>query len=108
MRRNRKSFVLAASVAGGLALPGGPAVPATSHSGLKVDLSYEVYFGGAHVAGMAIDVGLDPGVYDMKMQLETVGWIGRLFPWSMKAYSRRSFGRKAIAQLNTVPGTGPS
>lgn len=83
-----KPTVMAATVAVALVLPLRAADPAAIAPELKVDLNYEVYFGGAHVAGLAVDIGLHSDVYVMKMHAKTVGFVGRLFPWWMKAYSR--------------------
>lgn len=80
--------MMAATLAAAIVLPLRAADPAAIAPDLRVDLTYEVYFGGAHVAGLAVDIGLQPDTYVMKMRAKTVGFVGRLFPWSMKAYSR--------------------
>lgn len=69
-------------------LSGNPAAAATpSYPPMKVLLAYDVYFGGAHVGGLQVNVGLAPRAYNMQMQAKTVGLVDRLFPWRMQAKS---------------------
>lgn len=74
--------LLAAALPFATALAKEPAPP------LQMRLNYTVYFGGAHIAGLAVDLGLGSGAYDMKTHVRTEGLIGRIFPWWMKSYSR--------------------
>ena len=99
MRFVSRSTVMAASVAAALVVPLKAADPAVIAPDLEVDLSYEVYFGGMHVAGLAVDIGLQPDAYIMKMHLKTVGFVGRLFPWWMKAYSRGRVAANDVTPL---------
>jgi len=59
-------------------------------------LSYDVYVGG--LQALSLGINLDTGVkaYDMRLALKTEGLIGRLFPWSMDAFSRGRFGNDRI------------
>lgn len=59
----------------------------SSYPPMTVALAYDVYFGGAHVGGMQVKVGLAPRAYNMQMQARTVGLVDRLFPWRMQAKS---------------------
>lgn len=53
-----------------------------------VDLTYSIYIGGFHVAALKIDLDLAAEGYDIAAKVSTIGMIGRMFPWWMKAYSR--------------------
>lgn len=88
MRRFPIAIAAALPFAAGLPIASAPAtVPAPR---VQVDLDYRVYYAGARVGGMVVDIGLGPRAYEMKMHLETVGLAGKLFPWWMNAHSRGS------------------
>ena len=53
-----------------------------------VDLMYKIYVGGFHVIDLDVDIGLNRTDYEFAAKVESVGMIGRMFPWWMKAYSR--------------------
>ena len=53
-----------------------------------VDLMYKIYVGGFHVIDLDVDIGLNRTDYEFAAKVESVGIIGRMFPWWMKAYSR--------------------
>lgn len=59
-------------------------------------LSYDVYVGGLQALSLGIDLEAGVHAYDMKLALKTHGLIGRLFPWSMDAFSRGQFGNDRI------------
>ena len=52
-----------------------------------VDLFYKIYVGGFHVVDLNVDIGLRQSDYEFAAKVSTVGMIGRMFPWWMKAYS---------------------
>jgi hypothetical protein len=56
--------------------------------------------GGVQALSLGID--LDSGIhaYDMKLALKTEGLIGRMFPWSMQAFSRGQFDDNRIRPAN--------
>jgi len=59
-------------------------------------LDYKVYFGGFPALALEIEIGRTSEEYDISIGLRTLGVIDRLFPWTMRAYSR---GRWAGAEV---------
>jgi len=53
-----------------------------------VALGYRIYYGGFEVMGLGVDLALSPSRYALQMKFHTLGLIGRMFPWKMRAYSR--------------------
>ncbi len=51
-------------------------------------LAYRIYFGGFEVLKLTVDLMIAPETYAMELNFRTLGLIGRMFPWTMKAYSR--------------------
>jgi len=47
----------------------------------KLSLKYDVYAGGFKALNAKLVMNLDKKAYDMKLQAETEGFIGSLFPW---------------------------
>ncbi len=73
-------------------------------------LHYKVYVGGFHVVDLDIDMGLRPERYRFEARLKTVGMVGSMLPWSMKAHSKGAFeaGRvvpAAAGQSNNWKGS---
>lgn len=69
-------------------------------------LGYRVYFGGFEVLKLTVDLMIAPDAYAMEMKFRTLGLIGRMFPWTMKAYSRGALAGddirpRAAGQRNT-------
>jgi Protein of unknown function (DUF3108) len=50
-------------------------------------LAYRVYYGGFQVLRLAVDIRMAPENYAMEMNFRTLGLIGRMFPWTMRAYA---------------------
>src|SRR4029078_10220600 len=59
-------------------------------------LGYAVYVGGVQAVALGIDLDTGIQAYDMKLALKTEGLIGRMFPWSMDAFSRGPFGNDGV------------
>jgi hypothetical protein len=53
-----------------------------------LDLTYRVYYGGFEVLRLSVDFQMAPKSYEMELKFRTLGMIGSLFPWTMKAYAR--------------------
>ncbi len=64
---------------------------AASARDADVGLYYKVYVGGFHVGDLNFDIGLRPRKFDVEANIKSTGMIGRMFPWSMKAYSNGAF-----------------
>lgn len=77
-----RAFALALVTAGSLAP--GPAAAAMR----SVVLDYDLYFGGLQGVRLAVEIDLARDSYDMEVALHTDGLIGKLVPWTMKAWSR--------------------
>ena len=73
-------FVLAWASPADAQSPGDPA--------RDLDLTYRVYYGGFEVLHLSIDFQMAPKSYEMELKFRTLGMIGSLFPWTMKAYAR--------------------
>ncbi len=56
-----------------------------------VGLYYKVLVGGFHVGDLHFDIVLRPRKFDVEANIRSTGMIGRIFPWSMKAYSNGEF-----------------
>ena len=54
-------------------------------------LHYKVYIGGFHVVDLDIAMDLAPRDYKVEARLKTIGMIGSMFPWTMKAHSNGRF-----------------
>lgn len=54
-------------------------------------LHYKVYIGGFHVVDLDIAMGLQPADYKVEARLKTIGMVGSMFPWTMKAHSNGRF-----------------
>ena len=63
------------------------AAHAATPSGVSV-LTYNIYLGGIEMIRMDFELGLSVRRYDMELRFEPSSFMGRLFTWSMKAYSR--------------------
>lgn len=82
------AFVLIASVPGQAA--GYPQNPGLYEASInykmdqdrKLVLHYDVYAGGFKALNASVSMDLDKHAYDMKLQAETDGFIGKLFPWN--------------------------
>ena len=59
-------------------------------------LDYEVYFGGFAAVALEIDVERSAERYRISTTVRTLGLIDKLFPWTMRTYSR---GRLAGVEL---------
>ncbi len=53
-----------------------------------VALDYAIYLGGVEVVEADISLALDDGGYDLEAELKTRGFIGQMFPWSMRAKAK--------------------
>lgn len=51
----------------------------------RVNLDYQIYFGGLNVIKVGIELGLGPDAYDVEARTETVGLTGYLAPWRSTA-----------------------
>ena len=78
------------------AVPGAPASAATR----GVDLFYKIYIGGFHVIDLDVDIGLAPTEYDVAARVKSVGMVGRMFPWWMKAYSRGEISDSTVRPVS--------
>jgi hypothetical protein len=69
-----------------------------AHAANETDLAlgYAVYVGGVRALSLGIDIDTGIRAYDMKLALKTEGLIGRMFPWSMDAFSRGRFADDSI------------
>ena len=63
-------------------------------------LGYAVYVGGVQALSLGIDLDTGMQAYDMKLALRTEGLIGRIFPWSMQAFSRGRFADDRVRPAN--------
>ena len=64
-----------------------------------VDLMYKIYVGGFHVIDLDVDIGLNRTDYEFAAKVESVGMIGRMFPWWMKAYSRGEISDRTVTPV---------
>lgn len=78
--------LLAASVVAADAEPRG--APPTVDAGERVNLDYQIYFGGLNVIKVGIELGLGPDAYDVEARTETVGLTGFFAPWRSTAVTR--------------------
>jgi len=62
--------------------------PAAARSPADLALTYRIYYGGFEVLHLLVDIRMAPENYEMKLKFRTMGMIGTLFPWTMKAYAR--------------------
>ena len=53
-----------------------------------VDLMYKIV-GGFHVINLDVDIGLNRTDYEFAAKVGSVGMMGRMFPWWMRAVPRR-------------------
>jgi hypothetical protein len=65
-----------------------------------VDLAYKIYVGGFHVMDLKVGIGFAAKAYDVAANAKTSGMIGRMFPWSMKAYSRGNMSAQAVQPVS--------
>jgi hypothetical protein len=82
-------------LAAAVLLAGMVAVTAEPHRGglapggeERVNLDYQIYFGGLNVIKVGIELGLGPNVYDVEARTETVGVTGFFAPWRSTATTR--------------------
>lgn len=54
----------------------------------RVNLDYQIYFGGLNVIKVGIELGLGPHAYDVEARTETVGITGYFAPWRSTAVTR--------------------
>jgi hypothetical protein len=66
----------------------------------KLRLHYDVYAGGFKALNASLTMDLDKKAYDMELQAQTQGFIGKLFPWKG---SYNTSGHAANGQL--IPST---
>jgi hypothetical protein len=59
-------------------------------------LTYRVYYGGFEVLRLVVDIRLAPEQYEMELKFRTLGMIGALFPWTMKAYARGQLTKDGV------------
>jgi hypothetical protein len=88
-RRFRTALSASAALAATFALWTAPASAFARDA--DVGLYYKVYVGGFHVGDLNFDIGLRPRKFDVEANIKSTGMIGRMFPWSMKAYSNGAF-----------------
>ena len=65
-----------------------------------IDLLYKIYVGGFHVIDLDVDIGLNSREYKFDAKVKSVGMIGRMFPWWMKAYSRGEISKAAVTPVS--------
>jgi len=61
----------------------------------KLALQYDVYAGGFKALDAKLVMDLDKKAYDMKLQAETEGFIGTLFPWNA-SYNTSGHAEKGL------------
>lgn len=76
------------------------AAPNATGRNADVDLFYKVYIGGFHVVDMTVDIGLDPRTYEVQADIRSIGMIGRMFPWSMRAHSQGLFADNRVRPVS--------
>lgn len=54
----------------------------------RVNLDYQIYFGGLNVIRVGIELGLGPTGYEVEARTETVGLTGYFAPWRSTAFTR--------------------
>jgi len=86
----------------------------------KLALRYDVYAGGFKALNASLNMDLDKKAYDMKLEAETQGFIGSLFPWKASfnasghtvkgalvptVYTERSTWKKGlkVTEMNYAP-----
>ncbi|NQU72555.1 MAG: DUF3108 domain-containing protein [Rhodospirillales bacterium] len=82
----RKALLLSGLLALSWIGPAAARSPADSTRDLA--LTYRVYYGGFEVLRLVVDIRLAAEDYKLEMNFRTLGLIGTLFPWTMKAYAR--------------------
>ena len=94
MRCNRPLVAIAIAACLAVTAATARAAPGDSPGDPKdLALGYRVYFGGFEALALGVDVALAAERYKMDMNFRTQGLIGRLFPWTMRAFAR---GRLAL------------
>jgi hypothetical protein len=93
--RQMPALMLAVGLIAAVAVAPWPAAsaeraPATAPA-RDAGLHYKVYIGGFHVVDLDIAMDLAPGDYKVEARLKTIGMIGSMFPWTMKAHSNGRF-----------------
>ena len=66
-----------------------------------IDLLYKIYLGGFNIIELKVDIGFRPSAYEFAARAKSVGMIGRMFPWWMKAYSKGHFSDGAVAPVSS-------
>jgi len=61
----------------------------------KLSLNYDVYAGGFKALNASLVMDLDKKAYDLKLQAETQGFIGSLFPWK-GSYNTSGHAEKGV------------
>jgi hypothetical protein len=69
-------------------------VPAALVQEHKLLLQYDVYASGFKALSASLTIGMDKKAYDMAMEAETRGLIGRLFPWKVSMDTTGRIGAK--------------
>ena len=64
-----------------------------------INLMYKVYVGGFHIADLDVDINLGIDAYKFNVRVQTIGMIGRMFPWWMKAYSRGQISDEGVIPI---------
>ena len=64
-----------------------------------IKLFYKVYVGGFNVVDLTVDISLLPEAYKFAVKAESVGMIGRMFPWWMKAYSNGAISTNGVRPI---------
>lgn len=59
-------------------------------------LTYRIYYGGFEVLRLTVDLRMAPENYALEMKFRTLGVIGALFPWTMRAYSHGLLTRNGV------------
>lgn len=100
LRHRARTLAVSALLAVPLSIPLAPLAvsPALAESPTS-GLHYKVYIGGFHVVDLQIDLGLGAEAYDVEARLRTIGTIGNMFPWSMKAYSNGGLRAESVVPV---------
>lgn len=86
------AVVLAGAVPAGAELRTAAIAAAALSSEERVNLDYQIYFGGLNVMKVGVELGLSPEAYDVAARSETVGLTGYLAPWYSNILTRGEIG----------------
>lgn len=82
------------------------AVRAAAAEDVAMALDYDVRFGPLRLLAMAMTTHAVGDRYDVRMVLETQGWVARLFPWRSESESRgRRDGERLVVERHRAEGT---